>query len=81
MPDRFEKQLAVFVRNPAFSIVGGNIQEFIDVPENCVGKRVVPMGGCGYQNLYAEALPDESGNGYVSESRCDCGWRIYRLVL
>lgn len=42
VPDRFEKQLAVFTDNPAVSIVGGNIQEFIGTPDNCVGKRVVP---------------------------------------
>lgn len=42
VPDRFEKQLAVFADNPALSIVGGNIQEFIGTPDNCVGKRVVP---------------------------------------
>ena len=42
VPDRFEKQLAVFAKEPNLSIVGGNIQEFIGMPENRVGKRVVP---------------------------------------
>lgn len=42
VPDRFEKQLAVFAQNPSLSIVGGNIQEFIGTPDNCVGKRIVP---------------------------------------
>ena len=42
VPDRFEKQLAVFVQNPSLSIVGGNIWEFIGTPDNCVGKRIVP---------------------------------------
>lgn len=42
VPDRFEKQLAVFEKNPDLSIVGGNIQEFIGTPDNCVGKRIVP---------------------------------------
>lgn len=42
VPDRFEKQLAVFVQNPSLSIVGGNIQEFIGTPDKCVGKRIVP---------------------------------------
>lgn len=40
--DRFEKQLAVFEKKPDLSIVGGNIQEFIGTPDNCVGKRIVP---------------------------------------
>lgn len=42
VPDRFEKQLAVFAQNPSLSIVGGNIHEFIGTPNNCVGKRIVP---------------------------------------
>ena len=42
VPDRFEKQLAVFEKNPDLSIVGGNIHEFIGAPDNCVGKRIVP---------------------------------------
>lgn len=42
VPDRFEKQLAVFAQNPSVSIVGGNIHEFIGTPDNCVGKRIVP---------------------------------------
>lgn len=42
VPDRFEKQLAVFEKNPNLSIVGGNIREFIGTPDNCVGKRIVP---------------------------------------
>lgn len=42
VPDRFEKQLAVFEQHPELSIVGGNIHEFIGTPENCVGKRIVP---------------------------------------
>lgn len=42
-PDRFEKQLKVFETNPALSLVGGNITEFIDSPENIVGRRIVPQ--------------------------------------
>lgn len=42
VPNRFEKQLAVFAQHPDLSIVGGNIHEFIGTPDNCVGKRIVP---------------------------------------
>lgn len=42
MPDRFEKQLAEFGKNPQICIVGGNISEFIDNPDNIIGKRIVP---------------------------------------
>lgn len=41
--DRFERQLEVFAENPALSIVGGQITEFIDDPTNIVGCREVPI--------------------------------------
>jgi len=40
--NRFERQLKIFDECPNLDIVGGNITEFIDNPENIVGKRVVP---------------------------------------
>ncbi len=40
--DRFEKQLRCFQEEPVLSICGGQIEEFIDDPENVVGKRIVP---------------------------------------
>lgn len=39
--NRFEKQIAEFEKNEKLDIVGGNITEFIDSPENAVGQRVV----------------------------------------
>lgn len=42
-PDRFEKQIVAFRTHPEVSIVGGNIQEFIDTPENIIGCRIVPQ--------------------------------------
>ncbi|MBQ8228032.1 MAG: glycosyltransferase [Clostridia bacterium] len=39
--DRFEKQLAMFQKDPKLTIVGGNITEFVDEPDNIVGARVV----------------------------------------
>lgn len=42
LPYRFEKQLKCFADDPELTIVGGNIQEFIGIPDNCVGKRIVP---------------------------------------
>lgn len=41
--DRFEKQLAIFQKDLAVSVVGGNITEFIDRPESPIGRRVVPQ--------------------------------------
>lgn len=42
-PDRFEKQLAFLEAHPDCDIVGGQITEFIDAPENIVAKREVPL--------------------------------------
>lgn len=42
LPDRFEKQLAVFAAEPELSIVGGQIAEFMETPEQVVGIRSVP---------------------------------------
>ena len=42
VPERFEKQIEYLIKHPRLSVVGGNIQEFIGNPENCVGKRIVP---------------------------------------
>lgn len=41
-PDRFEKQLKMFEEDPELAIVGGNMTEFIDTPDNLVAKRIVP---------------------------------------
>ena len=41
-PDRCEKQLSFFEAYPDTSIVGGQIEEFIDDTTNVVGRRIVP---------------------------------------
>lgn len=42
VPNRFEKQIRFFEENPDISIVGGQISEFINEPQNVVGCRQVP---------------------------------------
>ena len=42
-PARFEKQIEAFHDYPDSDIVGGMITEFIDTPDNVVGKRIVPL--------------------------------------
>lgn len=42
VPDRFEKQLAMFAARPDADIVGGMIDEFVESPEQVVGARHVP---------------------------------------
>ena len=43
LPDRFEKQLAYMAAHPECDIVGGQMTEFIGVPENIIGRREVPL--------------------------------------
>lgn len=43
LPDRFEKQLAYLDAHPECDIVGGQMTEFINTPDNIVGRRVVPL--------------------------------------
>lgn len=40
--DRFEKQLAMFEKNPDLDICGSDIDEFEDTPDTIVAKRTVP---------------------------------------
>ena len=42
IPDRFEKQIAVFKENPEIDIVGGNIAEFSETVDKILDFRVVP---------------------------------------
>lgn len=42
LPNRFEKQLCYMEQHPEVSILGGQIDEFIDTVDNVVGKRIVP---------------------------------------
>ena len=43
LPDRFEKQLAYLETHPECDSVGGQMTEFIDSPDNIVGRREVPQ--------------------------------------
>lgn len=43
LPNRMELQMNFLVENPQVDVLGGQIAEFIDVPENIVGYRQVPL--------------------------------------
>lgn len=43
LPDRFRKQVDFLSQHPEVSIVGGQMTEFIDTPDNIIGSRVVPL--------------------------------------
>lgn len=42
VPERFDKQLEAYARNPEMAVIGGQIDEFIDDTSNVVGSRIVP---------------------------------------
>lgn len=49
LPNRFELQLKYMEQHPEVDIVGGQMTEFIDNPDNIIGKRVVP---CTNDDIY-----------------------------
>lgn len=49
LPNRFELQLKYMEQHPEVDIVGGQMTEFINTPDNIVGKRVVP---CTNDDIY-----------------------------
>ena len=49
LPNRFELQLEFLKTHPEVDIVGGQMTEFIDSPDNIVGTRVVP---CTNDDIY-----------------------------
>jgi hypothetical protein len=42
VPDRFEKQLEFMKSNPDIDVMGGNIAEFINTPDEIVDYKIVP---------------------------------------
>lgn len=55
--ERFEKQIKAFSENEKLSIVGGQIEEFIDIKENIVGKRTVPLSDGEIKNYMKKRCP------------------------
>lgn len=49
LPNRFELQLKYLELHPNVDIIGGQMTEFIDTPDNIIGKRIVP---CDNEDIY-----------------------------
>lgn len=55
--NRFERQLDKFYTDKKLDIVGGQITEFIDIPENIIGKRIVPEKDADIKAFMKERCP------------------------
>ena len=55
--DRFEKQIKLFEDNPELDLVGGNIAEFVNSPEEIVSYRCVPMGNDEIKSYLKKRCP------------------------
>ncbi len=57
VPNRFEKQLTVITQTPDISVIGGQIDEFIDTPDNIVGIRDVPLDNNSIKKYLKKRCP------------------------
>lgn len=57
LPDRFEQQIICFEKYPDLSIVGGNIEEFINSTDNVVGVREVPSSDISIKEYLKKRCP------------------------
>jgi len=57
VPDRFEKQIRAYAEHPEMSVIGGQIDEFIDTPDNIVGSRVVPLNDAEIKTYLKSRCP------------------------
>lgn len=55
--DRFERQLDFYSAHPDLSVIGGNISEFIDTPEHCAGRRIVPQNDAEIREYMKKRCP------------------------
>ena len=55
--DRFERQIALFEADSELDVVGGNIIEFINDPDNVVGKRTVPCDDTSIKEYLKSRCP------------------------
>ena len=55
--DRFERQIALFEAERDIDVVGGNIIEFINTPDNFVGKRIVPADDASIKEYLKKRCP------------------------
>lgn len=69
--DRFEKQLALFERDPELTVVGGNITEFVGSPDNIVEARVVKSDDASIKEDMKRRCPMNQVTVMFKKSRVD----------
>lgn len=57
IPNRFEKQINYLKCNSGVAVLGGQISEFIDTPENIIGYRIVPTEHCDIEKRLESRCP------------------------
>lgn len=57
LPDRFQRQLAIYRADPALSVLGGQIEEFSGRPDQVVGRRIVPLDDDGIKAYLKKRCP------------------------
>ncbi|HZK21424.1 MAG TPA: glycosyltransferase [Oscillospiraceae bacterium] len=71
VPERFEKQISVFVSNPHLAIVGGNISEFVNNPNNIIGYRKVPQNDADIKRYMKKRCPMNQVTVMLSKSKIE----------
>ena len=66
LPNRFQKQLEYLENHPEVDIIGGQMTEFIDNPENIVGIREVPLSNDDIYEYIANLVAATRNNQYIS---------------
>ena len=69
VPDRFQKQINIFNSNPNLAIVGGNISEFVNNPNNIVGYRKVPQKDADIKLYMKKRCPMNQVTVMLSKSK------------
>lgn len=55
--NRFELQLKAFEQNKEASVIGGQIKEFVESPDNIVGERIVPQNDMDIKSYMKARCP------------------------
>lgn len=56
-PNRFECQITAYSEHPDMAVIGGQIDEFIENPENVVGSRIVPLADADIKSYLKSRCP------------------------